>query len=96
MVHQTEFNTLSPHISPHLSFHTQVDPIRDTETIFAELRLKDIEYLTNNIEKVGKVVARMGDKDKVAKNEYETMLKVCILVYWYNFQSRTTFYRICT
>jgi len=52
-----------------------VDPLRDTDTIFAELRLKDIEYLTNNIEKVGKVVARMGDKDKAAKNEYETMLK---------------------
>jgi len=57
-----------------------VDPIRDTETIFAELRLKDIEYLTNNIEKVSKVVARMGDKDKVAKNEYETMLKAKALL----------------
>lgn len=53
-----------------------MDPLRDTETIFQELRLKDIEYLTNNIDKVGKVVARMGDKDKAAKNEYETMLKV--------------------
>ena len=62
--------------------YSQVDPLRDTETIFQELRLKDIEYLTNNIEKVGKVVARMGDKDKAAKNEYETMLKVYGM--WHN------------
>lgn len=52
-----------------------VDPIRDTETIFHELRLKDIEYLRTNVEKVQKIVARMGEKDKAAKLEMETMLK---------------------
>lgn len=52
-----------------------VDPLRDTDTIFHELRLKDIDYLTKAIEKVGKTVMRMGDKDKPAKIEYETLQK---------------------
>lgn len=52
-----------------------VDPIRDTETIFQELRLKDLEYLNNNIEKVQKIVTRMGDKDKAAIAELEAMKK---------------------
>lgn len=52
-----------------------VDPLRDTETIFHELRLKDIDYLNNNLEKVQKIVARMGDKDKAAITELETMKK---------------------
>jgi len=54
----------------------EVDPLRDTETIFSELRLKDLEYVNKQIEKTGKVVARLGDKDKVAKCEHETLLKV--------------------
>ena len=54
----------------------QVDPLRDTETIFHELRLKDIEYLTNNLDKVQKIVTRMGDKDKAAICELEAMKKV--------------------
>lgn len=52
-----------------------VNPLRDTDTIFQELRLKDIDYLTKAIEKVGKTVLRMGDKDKPAKIEFETLQK---------------------
>lgn len=52
-----------------------VDPLRDTDTIFHELRLKDIEYLNTAIDKVAKIVAKMGDKDKAAKTELETLEK---------------------
>lgn len=39
-----------------------MDPIRDLETIAEELRLKDIEQLMQNIEKLDRTVNRGGDK----------------------------------
>lgn len=46
----------------------EVDPIRDFGIISDELRLKDIESLTKEMEKVEKILKR-GD-DKKAKLEY--------------------------
>lgn len=51
-----------------------VDPVRDLEIIHEELRLKDEDYLRKNIEGVGKLVGRGGDKSK--KTEYDTLKKV--------------------
>jgi obg-like ATPase 1 len=52
----------------------EVDPIRDFDIISDELRLKDIESLGKEMEKVEKILKR-GD-DKKAKLEYETLTKI--------------------
>lgn len=49
----------------------EVDPVRDIVTIQEELRFKDIEYVTANIQANKKVVMRNNDKD--AKNELAFM-----------------------
>ncbi|XP_070570294.1 obg-like ATPase 1 [Ptychodera flava] len=51
-----------------------VNPVRDMEIIFDELRLKDIEYLNDRIQDVEKKVTRGGDKSKRA--EYDTLIKI--------------------
>lgn len=51
-----------------------VNPVRDLEIIYEELRLKDEETLMKNIDKVERVVARGGDKKM--KPEYDTLAKV--------------------
>jgi len=50
-----------------------VNPIRDLEIIFDELRLKDLQFLSGVIEKLEKTVAKA---DKAKKQEYEILLKV--------------------
>lgn len=52
----------------------EVDPIRDMEIINEELRMKDVEYLTKQLESLDKTVGRGGDKAR--KNEYECLQKV--------------------
>lgn len=51
-----------------------VNPVRDLEIIYEELRLKDEETLMKNLDKVERVVARGGDKKM--KPEYDTLVKV--------------------
>jgi len=52
-----------------------VDPIRDMEIIEGELRAKDLESMTNYVEKEAKQVARgIGGKEK--KFEFDTFVKV--------------------
>lgn len=51
-----------------------VNPVRDLEIIYEELRLKDEETLMKNLDKVERVVARGGDKKM--KPEYDTLAKV--------------------
>ena len=45
-----------------------VDPVRDKEIIDIELQLKDLESLTNRIEKVNRT-AKSGDKDAIREKE---------------------------
>lgn len=40
----------------------EIDPVRDLETISEELRLKDEEYLLQNLDKLEKTVGRGADK----------------------------------
>ena len=47
-----------------------VNPVRDMEIIFEELRLKDVEYLEKHVTNMEKNVSRTGDKDKNKKYEY--------------------------
>jgi obg-like ATPase 1 len=51
-----------------------VNPVRDLEIISEELRLKDIEFLNVHLDKLEKLVIRGSDKK--LKPEYETLLKV--------------------
>jgi obg-like ATPase 1 len=51
----------------------EIDPVRDLETISEELRLKDQEYLVQNVEKLEKTVGRAGN-DKTVKSEYVSSL----------------------
>ncbi|CAG9865024.1 unnamed protein product [Phyllotreta striolata] len=51
-----------------------VNPVRDLEIIFEELRLKDEETLEKNLEKLEKVVGRGGDKK--LKPEHDTLMKI--------------------
>nr|XP_006825853.1 PREDICTED: obg-like ATPase 1-like [Saccoglossus kowalevskii] len=51
-----------------------INPVRDMEIIFDELRLKDIEYLQDRIADLEKKVLRGADKAK--KPEYECLLKI--------------------
>lgn len=53
-----------------------VDPIRDIKIINDELRLKDLEYLNSNIEKLERTVLR-GDKKN--KAEYVSLLSLIYL-----------------
>ena len=46
----------------------EVDPVRDLEIIFEELRLKDVEYITKNLENLERTVLRGSDKGR--KGEY--------------------------
>ena len=45
-----------------------VNPPRDMEIIFEELRLKDQEYITNMVENLERTVVRGGDKSR--RHEY--------------------------
>jgi len=49
-----------------------VDPVRDLDVIFHELRAKDLEQLNKRLE----VVAKQKDRDKYMKAEYEVLMKV--------------------
>ncbi|KAI0243430.1 Obg-like ATPase 1 [Lamellibrachia satsuma] len=51
-----------------------INPLRDMEIIFDELRLKDEEYIRKKVEALEKLVVRGNDKSK--KGEYEVMKKV--------------------
>lgn len=51
-----------------------VNPVRDLEIIFEELRLKDEEQLSKNLEKLERTVGRGGDKK--LKPEFDTLQKV--------------------
>ncbi|KAK2193666.1 hypothetical protein NP493_8g01007 [Ridgeia piscesae] len=51
-----------------------INPMRDMEIIFDELRLKDEEYIGKKLEALEKLVVRGNDKTK--KGEYEVMKKV--------------------
>uniref|UniRef100_A0A915I853 Obg-like ATPase 1 n=1 Tax=Romanomermis culicivorax TaxID=13658 RepID=A0A915I853_ROMCU len=52
-----------------------VNPVRDLEIIFDELRLKDLQILEGAIDKLDKVVSR-GAVDKAKKFEFDTLMKV--------------------
>jgi obg-like ATPase 1 len=56
----------------------EVDPVRDMDIIFEELRLKDVEYLTKNVDQLERVVVRGADKTK--KLEFDVLKKVQHLV----------------
>ena len=45
-----------------------MNPVRDLEIIFEELRLKDKEYISKNLEHLERTVTRGGDKSK--KSEF--------------------------
>jgi len=51
-----------------------VNPVRDLEIIYEELRLKDEEFITDLADKMEKNVLRGNDKK--LKSEYETLLKI--------------------
>lgn len=51
-----------------------VNPVRDMDIIFEELRLKDEEYVLKTIQHMEKSVIRANDKSR--KHEYDTMKKV--------------------
>jgi len=50
----------------------EVDPVRDLDVIFHELRAKDLEQLNKRLE----IVAKQRDRDKQMKAEYEVLMKV--------------------
>ena len=45
----------------------EIDPVRDMEIIHEELRLKDVEYLTKNLDTLERVVVRGNDKTRKAE-----------------------------
>ncbi|KAF6022061.1 hypothetical protein EB796_019636 [Bugula neritina] len=49
-----------------------VDPVRDLDVIFHELRAKDLEQLNKRLD----VVSKQKDRDKYMKAEYECLMKV--------------------
>jgi len=53
----------------------EIDPVRDLEIIMDELRLKDIQFISKDVDKLQKVVTR-GAVDKVQKAEHETLVKI--------------------
>ena len=52
-----------------------VDPVRDLDIIFDELRLKDLEYLNKQIESMERTVLRGADKSKKAQYVSSIFLK---------------------
>lgn len=56
----------------------EVNPVRDMEIIFEELRLKDVEYITKTVESLEKKGLPITDKAK--KAEHDAMKKVSDLV----------------
>jgi obg-like ATPase 1 len=44
-----------------------IDPVRDMETIFEELRLKDAEYLIKTLDNLERTVVRGNDKSRRAE-----------------------------
>ncbi|XKL67600.1 hypothetical protein PGB90_003091 [Kerria lacca] len=56
----------------------EVDPVRDLDIISDELRLKDAELLTSNLEKLERTVLRGGDKK--LKPEYDILCKIKFLL----------------
>ncbi|XP_054256885.1 obg-like ATPase 1 [Macrosteles quadrilineatus] len=52
----------------------EVNPVRDLEIIMDELRLKDMEYTEQNVEKLERTAVRGNDKK--LKPEYDFMVKV--------------------
>lgn len=52
-----------------------VNPVRDLEIIFDELRMKDLQILQPVLDKMEKVVSRSG-VDKAKKFEYDTLVKI--------------------
>ncbi|XP_057654855.1 obg-like ATPase 1 [Diorhabda carinulata] len=52
----------------------EVDPVRDLDVICEELRLKDEDMLTKNLEKLERTVVRGNDKK--LKPEYDTLMKI--------------------
>lgn len=60
--------------------HTEnsVDPVRDMEIINSELVLKDLEYVTNRLEDLEKLIKRNNPKE--AKEEKEVLVKVLDLL----------------
>lgn len=52
-----------------------IDPIRDMEIIMDELRLKDIQMISKDVDKLSKVVTRNAT-DKLQKAEYEVLVKI--------------------
>lgn len=55
-----------------------MDPVRDMQIIFDELRFKDIQMLQGAVEKMEKLVVRGNEKAR--KFEFETLLKVVCFV----------------
>ncbi|XP_076460145.1 obg-like ATPase 1 [Babylonia areolata] len=53
----------------------EVDPSRDLQIIYDELRLKDLEYLKKHLEPLERSVVR-GGGDKKKKEEYDVLKKV--------------------
>ena len=53
----------------------EVDPVRDLDVIFHELRAKDLEQLNKRLD----VVSKQKDRDKQMKAEYVSHLKVYYL-----------------
>jgi obg-like ATPase 1 len=60
-----------------------VDPVRDMEIIQTELRLKDIEWVTKDLESVKKTSRSLGNTslaDKAKKEEIVSyIIKFCVL-----------------
>lgn len=56
-----------------------VNPIRDMEIIHEELRLKDVEFLTKQLE-IAKRNLRSNEQDKVKKLEHDTVAKALDIV----------------
>ncbi|KAH6568821.1 hypothetical protein BASA50_009335 [Batrachochytrium salamandrivorans] len=58
----------------------EIDPVRDLEIIHEELRLKDEEFLTKQVDGLKRSVERLGrggnSADKSKKEEFETLTKV--------------------
>ncbi|XP_060529633.1 obg-like ATPase 1 isoform X2 [Cylas formicarius] len=52
----------------------EVNPVRDLDVISEELRLKDEDMLSKNLEKLERTVVRGGDKK--SKPEYDTLMKI--------------------
>ena len=52
-----------------------VDPVRDMGIIFEELRLKDEDYISKNVEQLERLALRGNDKSK----KFEYVCIMCLL-----------------